>query len=33
MMMRVDAPAKVCVAEGWLFVVVGFALEDGESAV
>ena len=32
-MMRVDAHGKMCVAGGWLFVVVGFALEDGEGAV
>ena len=32
-MMRVDASAKVCVAEGWLFVVVGLAFEDSEGAV
>ena len=31
--MGVDAPGKRCVADGWLFVVVGFALEDGEGAV
>lgn len=33
MMLRVVAIRNVCVAEGWLFVVVGFAFEDSEGAV
>ena len=33
MMMGVDAHGKGCVVDGWLFVVVGLAFEDGEGAV